>query len=232
MKWTNLPRERQRLYDLLRATRAAGVIVLSGDRHLAELSVMDAQIGYPLYDLTSSGPNMASQRWRPLEVNRHRVATLNAGNNFGLVRIDWDREDPLIRLEIHDEDGEVAIRQKVPLSRLQATPGKVVAPDGKDLAAEALKHVGKEWTVEYTVVAVGANATKSMYYLNSEKDFRSDANFPAVLGVKSLGKELKDLGDPQKVYLGKKVKVTGTVTLFNDRPQIVVKSLDQIKVAE
>ncbi len=229
-KWMNLPRQRQRLYDLLRSTKAAGVIVLSGDRHLAELSVMEARLGYPLYDLTSSGLNMATQRWRPLEVNRHRVATLNAGNNFGLVRVDWEREDPLIRLEIHDEDGEVAIRHKVPLSRLRPRASDEIA----GLAEQAMKHVGKEWRVELTVRATGKARNGSLVFLNSERDFRSPKNLTVVLDLKALGKELEaaKIADPARHYAGKKVEVRGTVSLFSKRPQIMVTRLAQVKVVD
>src|SRR5437870_9653852 len=111
----NFPLERERLFKLMRDTKAAGVICLSGDRHLAELSMMDAGIGYPLFDLTSSGLTEASQKWRRLEVNRHRVATMNWGNNFGTILIDWSQDDPLIRLQIRDEGGEVTIQEKLPL---------------------------------------------------------------------------------------------------------------------
>jgi alkaline phosphatase D len=110
-KWMNFPHERERLYKLLRSTKAAGVICLSGDRHRAELSMMDADIGYPLYDLTSSGLTEASQRWRPYETNRHRVATMNWGNNFGTIFIDWSKEDPVLRLQVRDQNGEVTIQQ-------------------------------------------------------------------------------------------------------------------------
>ena len=58
----NFPHERERLYKLLRDTRAGGVVLLSGDRHLAELSVTDAGLGYPLFDLTSSGLNQGSPK--------------------------------------------------------------------------------------------------------------------------------------------------------------------------
>src|SRR5262249_27568458 len=104
-KWMNFPHERQRLYDLIRDTEAGGVLFLSGDRHLAELSQMDGGAGYPLFDLTSSGLNQADKRWRRVEVNRHRVATMPYGDNFGVVEIDWDREDPRISLQIRDVDG-------------------------------------------------------------------------------------------------------------------------------
>jgi alkaline phosphatase D len=231
-KWGNFPKEVERLYDLIRRVKANGVIVLSGDRHLAELSMADVGVGYPIYDVTSSGLNQANRFFRRIEPNRHRLAIMDQGNNFGLVRIDWSKEDPLISLEVHDEEGDVMIRHKIPLSRLTVKDSKVAS--GKNLAAEAAKHVGKEWTVEYTVAAVGANKTKSLYYLNSEKDFRSEANFNAVLDMKALAADLKAAGvtNPPKHYVGKKVKVTGTVTLFNDRPQIMVKSLKQVQVIE
>lgn len=122
-KWMNFPRERERLFKLIRDTRAAGVLFISGDRHLAELSMMDGGVGYPLYDLTSSSLNSSSRTWRKYEVNRHRVATMNWGDNFGMIEIDWSRKDPLIRLQIRDAEGEVTIQQKIYLSTLQ--PGVI-----------------------------------------------------------------------------------------------------------
>ena len=115
----NLPRERERLYQLIRSTGANGVIFLSGDRHLAELSMMDGGVGYPLYDLTASGLNNASHAWRPYEVNRHRVGTMNWGDNFGMVTIDWRPADPLISLQIRDLDGDINIQRKIRLSTLR-----------------------------------------------------------------------------------------------------------------
>jgi alkaline phosphatase D len=230
-KWMNFPRERQRLFRLIRDTKAAGVIVLSGDRHLGELSVMNAGIGYSLYDLTSSGLNMGNQRWRQLEPSRHRVAILDRGNNFGVVRIDWDNADPLIRLEIHDSDGEVVIRHKVPLSRLRPR-GKADEPAG--LGAEAMKRVGKPWTVEFTVRATGSSRGKKLVFLNSDRDFRSAANLAVVLDLAALKKDLEaaKISDPARHYAGKKIKVSGTASLFNKRPQIMVKQLKQIEIVE
>ncbi|HYH67454.1 MAG TPA: alkaline phosphatase D family protein, partial [Urbifossiella sp.] len=121
-KWANLPHERERLYRLIREAGAEGVVFLSGDRHLAELSMMDGGAGYPFYDVTSSGLNQAAKAWRPQEANRHRVATMNWGDNFGLITIDWDRPDPRITLQIRDSDGEVFLAQKLDLSTLRRRP--------------------------------------------------------------------------------------------------------------
>jgi alkaline phosphatase D len=117
-KWGNFPRERDRLFEVLRRSGATGLIILSGDRHHAELSRIEGAIGYPLYDLTASGLNMA--RGRAIEEpNRHRIAGPFFQNHFGIVRIDWDREDPAFRLEIRDLSGGAVISHDVPLSALK-----------------------------------------------------------------------------------------------------------------
>ena len=123
-KWMNFPHERERLFKLIRESQADGVIILSGDRHLAELSMMDAGIGYPIYDLTSSGLNMAAHSWRAFEANSHRVATMNWGDNFGMITIDWDRPDPRISLQIRDDDGDISIQQKISLSSIRRKDSK------------------------------------------------------------------------------------------------------------
>ena len=60
-KWGNFPNERQRLFKLIRDTKATGVVILSGDRHLAEIARLPGDsvlgVGYPLFDITSSSLN-------------------------------------------------------------------------------------------------------------------------------------------------------------------------------
>jgi len=121
--WMNFPNERARLFALIRETGARGVVALSGDRHHAELSRLNGVIGYPLYDLTASGLNMA-RGGRVEEPNRHRVGRLYPQNHFGLVRIDWAAADPLLTLEIRNLEGKAVIEESVPLSRLQPAGAK------------------------------------------------------------------------------------------------------------
>jgi alkaline phosphatase D len=238
-KWANFPLERDRLFKLIKDTKASGLIVLSGDRHLAELSLMDAGIGYPLYDLTSSGINQAHKGpWRPLETNRHRVATMNAGDNFGLVVIEWDRDEPRVRLQALDVEGDVTIQEKVPLKTLQ--PGSL-APKGADLAklttgepltpAEAAKHVGQEVTVELTVQSTGSSSG-GLVFLNSAKDFKSEDNFTVVLEKEAVEAMKKDGTDPKDAFKGKLLHVTGKVTLYRERPEIKVDDPKQIEVVK
>jgi alkaline phosphatase D len=127
-KWANFPRERRRLFDLIRDTGAHGVVILSGDRHVADLSLAeDTGIGYPLYDLTSSGLTQGADAWRGPGPNTHRVAGMSWGDNFGLVLIDWSHGDsngggPMLSLQARDGSGDVRINEKVPLRVLQPKP--------------------------------------------------------------------------------------------------------------
>ncbi len=123
-KWGNLPAERRRLFEVIRRTGAKGVVILSGDRHFGELAVMDAGLGYPLYDFTSSGLNQGGAKFRYRPADPTRVAAQGQGDNFGVVRIDWSRPDPLVRLECRDVRGELSFQERIPLSLLgvQAAP--------------------------------------------------------------------------------------------------------------
>lgn len=116
-RWMALPHERAKLFNLIRSSGAEGVIILSGDRHIAELSVMkNGPGGYPLYDLTSSGLVMSY----PIEnePNRWRRGELYNEKNFGQVQVDWLKPDPIITLSIRAVDGKPTIEESFPLSQL------------------------------------------------------------------------------------------------------------------
>jgi len=127
--WSNFPFEHQRLFRLIHDCNAAGVVFFSGDVHRGELSVKNAGVGYPLFDLTSSGLTQATPAFRFDSPNSYRVGAMSWGNNFGMVVVDWKRTDPEIRLQILDESGDVAIQRIIPLSLLQ--PGSIPADRSK-----------------------------------------------------------------------------------------------------
>ncbi|HMP18016.1 MAG TPA: alkaline phosphatase D family protein, partial [Gemmatales bacterium] len=238
-KWHNHSKQREKLFQLIESTQAKGVIFLSGDRHLAELSMMPKAVSYPLYDLTSSGLTEAFKRFRPLEVNQHRVATMNWGNNFGFITIDWYASDPVIRLQIRDEAGEVTIQQKVLLStinptrRLPDSSSSISAEPEKTSpgtinTVEAAQKVGEEVTVEFRVQATGGSGSR--IFLNSLADFRDSRNFTVVLEKGYLTKT-KDIEDHREFFKGKKIQVKGKVETYRDAPQIKVTDPEQIKLA-
>ena len=143
-KWENFPKERARFLELLRRTQAQGVVVISGDRHLAELSALTPADGvpYPLYDLTTSGLNLVvakkpeakdgdakEPKTKPAapkkpQPNRYRLhERIYTGSNFGLMRIKWDGPDPSLRLEVCGLEGEVVLFRDIPFSEIHPQGG-------------------------------------------------------------------------------------------------------------
>lgn len=119
--WGNFPHERQRFYKLLRDTKANGVIVISGDRHRAEISRDSAQpLPYTLWDITSSGLNQTSGKENKNEPNRYRVGENYLPHNFGMLLIDWaGNPHPTVMMEIRSVEGEVVLSQKVNVAELK-----------------------------------------------------------------------------------------------------------------
>lgn len=90
-KWANFPNERQKLFDLIKKSQAKGVILLSGDRHIGEVSKLDIEgMDYPLYEFTSSGLTHAYTGFTS-EKNRHRIGEVASDLNFGVLQIDWGK---------------------------------------------------------------------------------------------------------------------------------------------
>ncbi len=114
--WTNLPGEQQRMLELIRSTRANGVIFISGDVHWAEISRRDDPAGYPLYDVTASG---ITETWPHIEPNRFRVGEVVRENHFGQIAIDWTLDDPEVALQVIDKTGRLRLDERLPLSRLR-----------------------------------------------------------------------------------------------------------------
>ena len=109
--WANLPREKQRMLDLLQKTRANGVVFISGDRHWAELSRLDRPGEYPLYDMTASALTEPHNRGTPTP-NRLRDGPTYHDVNVGLLTIDWSGVKPSALLQDIDVNGVVRIEKR------------------------------------------------------------------------------------------------------------------------
>ncbi|MGB3800473.1 MAG: alkaline phosphatase D family protein, partial [Lewinella sp.] len=81
-KWALFPRSRERLMNLLAELRPALPLLISGDRHLAEVMV-DSVDGYPVYEVTSSGLTHSYESAE--EANDKRISDLITEKNFGLL---------------------------------------------------------------------------------------------------------------------------------------------------
>ncbi|WP_423998699.1 alkaline phosphatase D family protein [Maribacter sp. IgM3_T14_3] len=88
--WGNFPHEVDKLAKVIADSKAAGVIVLSGDRHISEFSktVIDG-MNYPLIDFTSSGLTHAYRGFAG-EPNKYRVGEVVFTESFGILEFDFN----------------------------------------------------------------------------------------------------------------------------------------------
>ncbi|WP_100643130.1 alkaline phosphatase D family protein [Alteromonas facilis] len=121
--WGNMPHEREKLFKLIDETDASGVIFLSGDRHLTEVSVDAGQLGsavpYPMWDFTASG--LTDEYNEVNEVNSFRKGSVHRQANFGTVKIDWQTPvgDTTITMTAFDIEGNALNQQSVRLGSLR-----------------------------------------------------------------------------------------------------------------
>jgi alkaline phosphatase D len=117
--WSLFAHDQQRLIELIRRTRANGVAFLSGDMHYAELSKLEVNVPYPLWDLTSSG---LTEVWPVPTPNARRASDVIREPNFGLVDIDWQGAGTTVTLSVVDQRGTRRIEKRLSLAELSAKP--------------------------------------------------------------------------------------------------------------
>ncbi|MCG3164629.1 MAG: hypothetical protein POELPBGB_00388 [Bacteroidia bacterium] len=113
--WANFPHEQKRFLNLIKKTKANGVIFITGDVHYAEISKLTEPDMYAIYDVTSSG---LSSTWKFACPNKNRIEGPIMENHFGLISIDWNKSDPSIKMEIWDVRDEQRIEKTINLSEI------------------------------------------------------------------------------------------------------------------
>lgn len=97
--------EREAILKKINDEEINGVIFLTGDRHFTELSKMDRQGTYPLYDFTIS-PFTSGANTHELEPNNYRVeGTHVTKRNFAIFNFDGPRNDRNMKCSVYDKDG-------------------------------------------------------------------------------------------------------------------------------
>ena len=105
-RWGMFPDERERLLRVLGETKGTTVL-LSGDRHRGEISVLDPSGEAPLFDVTASSFNLC---YPGEEKNSLRVGGLIDKPHYGWLEIDWD--EGLITTQLLScEDSELLLSQ-------------------------------------------------------------------------------------------------------------------------
>jgi len=112
--WANFPHEQKRMLNLIKKTKANGIVFISGDVHYAEISKLQEPDLYPIYDITSSG---LSSTWHFATPNQNRIEGPVMENHFGLLTIS-DEKNPTIKMEIWDISDNQRIEYSIKLSEI------------------------------------------------------------------------------------------------------------------
>ena len=113
-KWANFPAARKRLLDLLGKLKPKGALLISGDRHIAELNKIALSGNeYTLYELTSSGLTHTWSLGSDPEPNAFRAGDMVIARNFALIRIDWTKPVPTLRVEVRGLGNKLLLDQPV-----------------------------------------------------------------------------------------------------------------------
>ena len=113
--WANFPNEQLKFLNLIKKTKANGVLFISGDVHYAEISKMEIRNLYPIYDITASG---FSSTWHFATPNVYRIEGPIMENHFGLLSINFSSITPNIKAEIWDMNDNQRVEYTISLKEL------------------------------------------------------------------------------------------------------------------
>jgi alkaline phosphatase D len=104
-KWGNHPSEVNKMYETFKKAKSKNILIVSGDRHLAEFSInKEAELPYDLVDFTTSGLTHTYPD-SPDTPNRHRVGRVIKDLNFGVLQ--FNIEGQKVHFEVRGVDNEI-----------------------------------------------------------------------------------------------------------------------------
>lgn len=100
------PKEKEKLLSEIEINKIKGVLFLSGDRHFSELSKLNRESTYALYDWTVSPFTSGIGNSYKDDVNKNRVeGSLFAQNNFGILTFSGNNTNRQLKLTLFDVKG-------------------------------------------------------------------------------------------------------------------------------
>jgi serine/threonine protein kinase/DNA/RNA endonuclease YhcR with UshA esterase domain len=153
------------------------------------------------------------------------AAAGGAGLLFVGIFIAW-----LLKRPAHHVDTTV----QAPSAPAAVQPKQLPPPSSPIRPEQAASYLDRRVTVEMTVQNVGKATTTDLYFLNSKANYRAADNFSVTFAKPVLdqmgAKGITNLDQLKKAFENKAVRVTGIVTIYQSKPQIVVENADQIQI--
>lgn len=103
--WATMPHEAAKLENLIKSSGVKNAIILSGDRHISEMSKKEIEgLNYPLIDFTSSGLTHSYTDFKG-EPNKYRLGNVVSKKSFGILNFDFKTD--AVTMEIKGENNVV-----------------------------------------------------------------------------------------------------------------------------
>lgn len=110
--WGTMPNEVNKMYDLIISSKAKGVIMLSGDRHISEFSKKEVEgLSYPLIDFTSSGMTHSYSNFKS-ELNDNRVGRVVSDKSFGVLKFNFKAQNVTMQMIGNNDEIQQELKQK------------------------------------------------------------------------------------------------------------------------
>lgn len=111
-KWADYPTERNRFLALIKRFSEKKILLLSGDRHMAEVSAIAVDDNLFLYEITSSG---LTHSWSNVgtEPNGFRIRDLHTVKNYGLIQLIKNKDELRVEAVIKSIDGNTLDRYEI-----------------------------------------------------------------------------------------------------------------------
>ncbi len=97
--------ERKILLDAINNEGITGVIFLTGDRHFSEITKLEREGTYPLYDFTLSTMSAGPSKPDPAKNTLRVPGTLFTERNFGQFKITGPKNDRVLNCKLFNKDG-------------------------------------------------------------------------------------------------------------------------------
>jgi alkaline phosphatase D len=110
-KWANLPKSRKRLFDMIQKYKPSHTILLTGDRHMGEISQISLPNYKNLYDITSSGITHVGtifQEENPYRISKQTIHKLH----YATIEIDWNKKPIDIVFKFFGEQNHLLLERK------------------------------------------------------------------------------------------------------------------------
>jgi alkaline phosphatase D len=102
----NCNKEREEILNALRTESITGVIFLTGDRHHSEISKLEREGTYPIYDFTISSLTSGSHTKAKEEKNTLRIPeSLIMENNFATIELKGTKAERVLKITYFDVKG-------------------------------------------------------------------------------------------------------------------------------